>query len=66
MSRRELGYCTPGEIKIPRAGRGKMIMKENLTRVEVSEAQDGDLSLEEEHSAPRNCPDFARPKATCY
>lgn len=38
----------------------KMIMKENLARGEVSEAQGGDLSLEEKHSAPRNCPAFAR------
>lgn len=60
MSTREPGYCTPGEIKIPRAGRGKMIMKENLARGEVSEAQGGDLSLEEEHCAPRNCQTFAR------
>lgn len=55
MSTSELGYCTPGEIKIQRAGKGKMIMKENLTKEEVSEAQDGDLSLEEEHWAPSLC-----------
>lgn len=40
-------------------------MKEKLAKGEVSEAQEGDLSLEGEHSGPRNCSAFARAKATC-
>lgn len=47
MSTREPGYCSPKEIKIQRAGKGKMIMKKKVTRGEVSEAQVGGLSLEE-------------------
>lgn len=66
MNTRELSYCTPEEITIQRAGRRKTIMKENLTRGEVSEAQDGVPSLAEEHSVPRNCPAFARANPHVY
>nr|KAF6505998.1 hypothetical protein HJG63_007863 [Rousettus aegyptiacus] len=53
MSTRELGYCSPKEIKIQRAGKGKMIMKKKVTRGEVSEAQVGGLSLEEKQCAQK-------------
>lgn len=41
-------------------------MKENVMRVEVSEALAGDPRLGEKHGIPRNCPAFARAKAICH